>query len=194
MAIGQVAVIPRNVAGFVFDATFEEVHTSELEITEFPVEAGASVTDHAYVKPYKLKMTVGVSNTPLREVALDDAFGPAGDNRIRVAFQKLQELQARREPFQIFTGLKLYSNMLPAVITTPQDKDTAHALVFQIEFREIIIVYTQIVEYPPRKSGKANNNASKKKEKGEQQGKEVEGPKKQSGLKRLVGALGLGGK
>ncbi|TXG97753.1 MAG: hypothetical protein E6R08_06435 [Nevskiaceae bacterium] len=194
MATGSIAVISRSMGGFVFDATFEELHTSELEITEFPVEGGASITDHAYLKPYKLKITAGVSNTPLRDPESDDPFGPRGPNRIRLAFQKLQALQARREPFDVYTGLKLYKNMLPATITTPQDKDTANALVFSIDLREVNIVYTQIVIYPPRKKGKANNNASKKKEKGEQQGAEVDGPKKQSGLKRLAGALGIGGK
>lgn len=190
--LAAIAIMPRSVAGFVFDATFEEVHTSELEVTDSPIESGSSVTDHAFLKPYKLRITAGVTNTPFN-VQLGDPFGE-GDTRIKNAFRLLRELQARREPFSVNTGLTPYDNMVVVSLTTPQDKSSANAIVFTAELREVNIVYTQIVDYPARKPGKATSQASKKKDKGEQQGKEQEAtsPQKKSALKRLSAALGRG--
>ena len=55
----------------------------------------------------------------------------------------------------------------------------------------MIIVYTQVVTYPPRKPGATKRQAGPKKDKGEQQGKEVtEKPKKQSLSKKLADAIG----
>jgi hypothetical protein len=169
------AVIPRGFGGFVFDAVLEEEHTSEIEVTENPVETGASISDHAYIKPDVVRMVVGVTNHQL--VPRDDGFG-LYDARIKNAFRALRDLQRTREPFDVQTGLHLYRNMVCKSIHTIQDKDSANAVSFVCELREVIIVHTQIVSYPPRKSGKPANQASKKKEGGEKQGKEV-GPKEQ---------------
>lgn len=194
--LSLIALLPRNIAGLVFDGTYEETHYSELEITDNPVESGSAVTDHAYVKPYRLRVRVGVTNTPLYSDPLD-VFG-VGDSRVKTAWKIMQDLQSLREPFAINTGLKLYENMLLVSLNCPQDVNSANAIEMAMEFREVKIVNTQIVTYPPRAKGKASNNASKKKEKGEQQGKEppaasssgAESPQKQSVLKRVAGALG----
>lgn len=182
-----VAIIPRGFGGLVFDAIFEEAHSSELEVTDNPVETGVSITDHAYVKPYLVRITAGVTNTQLRPQ--DDGFG-LYDVRIKNAFQKLKDLQKGREPFDVQTGLCLYKNMVCTSVRTVQDAANSNALVFEVELREIIIVNTQLVTYPPRKAGKAANQAGKKKESGEKQGTEVPPAKKASLAKRLGGALG----
>lgn len=187
--ITSIAFLPRHIGGTVFDATFEESHTSELEITDSPVETGSSTTDHSYLKPYKLRIVVGTTNTPLRDNF--DEFGQ-GNNRIRAAYEWLLGLQASREPFDVNTGLKFYTNMLIGSITVPQDKSSANAVEFTLELREIDITFTQTVTYPARKAGKTTNQASKKKEKGEQQAKDTPAaaPPGKSALKRLAAARG----
>jgi len=161
--------ISRHIAGLTFDAVVSENHTATLEITDSPVELGVSITDHAWVKPYKLVIEAGVSAAQLRPI--DDGYG-AGLARVGNAYQQLLDLQATREPFDVQTGLKLYSNMLLQELTTTQDKDTSAVLAFRATLREIVIVYTEIIKYPPRKAGKTNNQASKKKESGQKQGEE----------------------
>jgi len=100
-------------------------------------------------------------------------------------------LQRRAEPFDLQTGLKLYENMVCTPIRTSQDKDSSGALLFTAELREVIIVYTQVVQYPPRKAGATKRQAGPQKDKGEQQGNEVtEKPKKQSLAAKLKTAIG----
>lgn len=187
----QVAII-RSMGGLVFDAVFEENHEAELEVTDNPVETGVVVSDHAYMKPLRLTLSAGVSDTPLYVPAEDPFQSDAG--RSKRAFEVLTELQKKAEPFDVQTGLKLYKNMICTSIRTSQDKDTSGALVFTAEIREVIIVYTQVVKYPPRKAGATKRQASAKKNKGEQQGSEVaDKPKKQSLAAKLKGAI-TGGK
>ena len=164
----QVAII-RSMGGLVFDAVFEETHEADLEVTDNPVETGVVVSDHAFMKPLRVKISAGVSDTPLAVVTDDPFASDAG--RSRRAFELLTELQKRAEPFDLQTGLKLYENMVCTSIRTSQDKDSSGALLFTAELREVIIVYTQVVTYPPRKPGATKRQAGPKKDKGEQQGK-----------------------
>lgn len=159
--------IIRSVGGFVFDATFRESHTSEIEVTDNPVEIDSDVNDNMYVKPYKLTIAAGVSNSPLR-VSGNDPF--AGTNRAQAAFVALKALQASGEPFSIQTGLILYDNMMLLTIRATQDKDTDEVLDFEADFKGVNIVGTQVVTYPPRAPGKTTHQASKTDSKGEKQG------------------------
>lgn len=181
-------VIQRGFGGFTFDAIFEEDHTVEMEVTDSPVETGVSVTDHAFMKPYKVKLTVGVTNHQLRPY--DGGFG-LGDERIQNAFRKLTDLMLTREPFDLQTGLKLYTSMICTYLRVIQNASASSSLVFECDIREIVIVNTEVVTYPPRQKGAATNQASKKKASGEKQSKEVEAPKQKTSLaKGLKNALG----
>lgn len=180
------AVILRGFGGFTFDAIFEEEHNLELEVTDYPVETGVSLTDHSYMKPNKVTMTVGVTNHQL--VPYDDGFG-LYDGRINNAYRRLQLLMRSREPFDVQTGLQLYNNMICTNLSVTQNAGSANAVMFKAELREIVIVNTEVVTYPPRKKGKAANQAGKKKDSGEKQSAEVDDKKKGSVLKKLSGAL-----
>lgn len=175
--------------GLVFDAVFEETHEAELEVTDNPVETGVVISDHAFMKPLKVTLSAGVTDTPLT-VATDDTFA-SDSGRSKRAYELLAELQKRAEPFDLQTGLKLYQNMICTSIRTSQDKDSDGALLFTASIREVIIVYTQVVQYPPRKKGATKRQAGAKKDKGEQQGTEVtDKPKKQSLGKKLMDSIG----
>ena len=184
----QIAII-RSMGGLVFDAVFEETHEAELEVTDNPVETGVVVSDHAFMKPLKVTLSAGVTDTPL-VVGTDDPFA-SDAGRSRRAYELLTELQKKAEPFDLQTGLKLYENMVCTSVRTSQDKDSSGALLFTAELREVIVVYTQVVKYPPRKPGATKRQASAKKDKGEQQGKEVTSKQEKSDLiTKAMRALG----
>lgn len=208
----HVAVV-RSMGSFVFDAVFEETHEADLEVTDNPVETGVIVSDHAFMKPLRVKISAGVSDTPLKgwgggyQVSQGALVGGGGGDgkdfwsrnvqndqfasdsgRARRAFELLTELQKRAEPFDVVTGLKLYKNMVCSSIRASQDKDSSGALLFTAELREVIIVKTMIVAYevPKPMPGPTARQAGPKKDKGEQQGKEVTNEAKR---KKLKGSL-----
>lgn len=168
LSLQQIAVI-RSMGGLVFDAVFEETHESDLEVTDNPVENGVVVSDHAYMKPLRVKISAGVSDARLDIFSADPFASTVG--RSRRAYELLTELQRKAEPFDLQTGLKLYKNMLCTSIRTSQDKDSSSALLFTAELREVITVNTEIVQYNTE-PGATAMQAKPIRERGEQQIKE----------------------
>lgn len=53
-----------NSADIIAQAVIEEMHQDEMEVTTHPVETGAPITDHAFVRPSHLILTLMWSNSP----------------------------------------------------------------------------------------------------------------------------------
>ena len=81
----------------------------------------------------------------------------------------LLALQNAREPFDIVTGKRKYSNMLLEKLTVTTTPDSEHALMVTAECREVIIVRTQVMAVPaepgrhrnPAKTGGTANKGQK---------------------------------
>ena len=148
-------IVPRRAIGqFHATVTQEEVATDELEITQHPVQQGAAITDHAYVKPAALaiKFTMDESTAPLREL-----------------YQQLLALQASREPFEVVTGKRHYRNMLFKTLGQTTDNQTNNVLAISAQLQEVFIVSVEVVDVPARykqrnagKTGKTENAGTKK--------------------------------
>lgn len=158
----------RSIGDLVFDATFVEDHNSDLEVTDNPIETGSLVSDHAFMKPLRLSITAGVSSVLLPSGNPD--FG-TGDERPTTAYELLSELQREREPFDVQTGLRIYENMICTNFSASQNKDSAGVFYFTAQLREVLIVSTENVTYTVLKAGATRQQASKTKNKGEQQGR-----------------------
>ncbi len=162
--------IVRRMDALQFDAVVREAHESTMTVTENPVETGVSIADHMYANPLRLSIAAVVTDTPMRAQA-GDRFA-SERSRSQRAYELLMDLQRRREPFEVQTGLRLYRDMVCTGLRTEQDKDTARVLSFEAELREVLIVSTQVVKYPPRKAGATTRQASTKKVKGQVAGKD----------------------
>lgn len=125
-----------NVGPIRFDCVISEDHVSEIEITGNPIETGAEVNDHAYVKPKQVTLDVADSNAAL-------------------VYNSLILFQESRRPFFMMTGLTLYRNMLIQSIDAHRDKETSRILRATIVLREVIIVSTAAT--PAGASGGTNS-------------------------------------
>lgn len=130
----------RSIAGIIPQVIIEEQHTDELMITEHPVENGADITDHAVKQPAQLIMRCGWSQSGSNVPGLSLTQPSPKD-----AYQMLLDLQATRQPFDVVTGKRTYSNMLIRRLTTITDDETENALVVDVELREIIVVDTTTI-------------------------------------------------
>lgn len=139
--LNPVFFLPRSIGGFVADVTIEEQHQDQLVITEHPVEQGADVTDHAFKKQAQLVVRCGYSNSSIQ------ADGNSG--YVREVYEDFLELQASREPFDVVTGKRFYTNMLIENLACTTDEKTEHALLLTVALKEIIIAETQVVTVPP---------------------------------------------
>ena len=142
--IGPIIIRQRNIGGFIADVTIREDHEDELVVTENPVEQGADVTDHSFKAPARLTVDVGYSNSSVQS---------DGDpNYVQDIYAQFLALQASREPFDVITGKRMYTNMLITMLHTVTDKDTENALFLTVRMKEVILVDTQTVSVPPTKN------------------------------------------
>lgn len=128
------------------DCVLSERHTSELDITEIPLETGAKITDHAVVMPKRLGL----------EIANDAAAA---------SFNALVAFQESRVPFSIVSGLKVYNNLLIKGIYPDRDATFSKVLKARIELQEVIIVGTSYAADPDGDNtdrGKAGGTKSTK--------------------------------
>lgn len=100
-----------------------EDHNSSIEVTKNPIETGAEVNDHAYIRPKKLVLEIA-------------------DNNMVATWQALKQLQESRQPFSIVSGLDIYNDMLIEELNAKRDKEYSTTLNGTVTLRQVIIVDT----------------------------------------------------
>lgn len=136
------AKIPQ-LGDLVADVWVSERHRREMEVTQNPIEFGSPVTDHAFVKAQSLSVSFGVSNTPLVD---NDAFTDI--DRVDEARTKLYELQNSKTFLNVKTiNGGEYNNMLLTGIGWTTDDKNPHAVIFDLDLEEVIVVTTEQTEY-----------------------------------------------
>lgn len=133
-------IIPRNIAGFVADITVEEDAVDRLTITQHPVEQGAAITDHAFKQPASVTIRTGWSNSSPQA---------AGNiNYVQQIYAAFLELQASRQPFDVQTGKRAYTNMLIEELSQRTDEKFENAMMLIVRCKEILLTSTQTVVVP----------------------------------------------
>lgn len=164
----------RSIGAFKAQVTIKEQHTDELEITEHPVEQGAAISDHAYKRPAVLVIEAGWSNSPsvagpfegvaagLRATVTGVQSLITGNaaSQVREIYAKLLKLQSDRIPFDVYTGKRIYNNMLVKGLSTTTDKDTENSLIITATLWQVIIVSTQTVTIAAPAANQANPSST----------------------------------
>ena len=160
----------RRIGSFVAQVTIKEEHTDELEITDHPVEQGAKITDHSYLRPSELVIECAWSDSPTPRGFLETAVAPItgtmngvaqiitgnGLSQSRDVYRNLLALQNSRTPIDVITGKRPYTNMLVRSIKVTTDKETENSLKATIMLRQVILVQTQILTVGAPKENQAN--------------------------------------
>lgn len=115
----------------------EEKHRDELVITNHPVQNGANITDHAYKQPAMVALRYGwgvsgsIFSLDLGAPSVDEVYG------------MLLDLQASRQPFDVVTGKRKYSNMLIRSLDVVTDRSTEKSIMVEVLLQQVIIVQTE---------------------------------------------------
>lgn len=140
--------------------TIEERHHDELQITEHPVEQGAEIADHAFKRPAEVVIRCAWSNSFSPSLSnpssfLSAASGAArsagsilsGNNpdQMRAIYQNLLELQETRTLVDVYTGKRIYSDMILRALDVTTDVKSEQALFVTMTLKQIVIVSTDIV-------------------------------------------------
>lgn len=143
----ELIYVKTNIGGYFFDGFIDHEHQDDLEITSHPVQNGANVADHAYLKPATLTMHIKMS-----DVLTDIVPGQFVKDYTRSvsAYNILRELQAQRVPFRVHTRLRAYENMLIKSIVANDDYTTRFGLDCTVTMQEVIVAQTQTVKVSKR--------------------------------------------
>lgn len=164
----------RSIGGIVAQVTIEEVHHDELEITDHPVEQGATISDHAFSRPAEVTIRCAWSNSPSASSLVEGVVGAASAtvsgvqslvtgntaSSVRSVYEKLVELQRSRVPFDVFTGKRAYKNMLVKSLTVTTDKEHEQSLLVSATLRQVIIVQTQLLNVAAPAAQQADPSAT----------------------------------
>ncbi|CND33900.1 phage baseplate protein [Yersinia enterocolitica] len=136
----------RKIGVLVPSVIIAEKHQDALEITEHPVEVGAAVNDHAYKRAAEVTMEVGFAGGgSLLDFVDTSTIGLSLGKSPEEVYQELRDLQESRQPFDVITGKRKYSNMLIRGIEVTTDKTSENVLMCVLTLREVIMSQTDSV-------------------------------------------------
>lgn len=149
-----------TIDGFPIDVASAEDHDLQTDVTDYPVEEGGDITDHARNKPDTVTLECIVSDTPLGQLAtfrgLESSL-PSDD-----AYARLKAIRAAKEPVTITTSLGIYTSMMLTSLGIPRRPDNGDALRFKVTFKQVVIVTnartTTRVAVPRAKNKKPRGN------------------------------------
>lgn len=154
----SVLIKPKRAIGpFTAYVTIKEQHQDELQITDHPLEKGAMITDHAFLRPAEVTIECSWSNSPSTPGLIDGVVGGlrstvtgiqsalSGNSasQVKDIYDKLLALQGGAVPFDVFTGKRKYTSMLIRALSVVTDKTTENALAVTVICRQVFIVDTR---------------------------------------------------
>lgn len=128
----------QNFQAITFDAVPSVGIKRQAEVTSYPVESGAEVSDHVQIKNNTFTMSGMITETPVR--LMRDMLYSAGINGIRVsqAINYLDQIFEARQPIILVTEHKVYENVILKGFS--YDYQSEYAMTFELEFEQIRLV------------------------------------------------------
>ncbi len=131
----QIFIRPQRRVGEIdINVVINESTTDKLQITQQPVQQGASISDHAFMEPTTFSMSA----------YFKDNFGVS----LAKVYADLLTLQKSRTPFDVVTPKRIYRSMLIGSLSQTTDRNTENTLAILFTFQEVIIVNVSTTTVP----------------------------------------------
>ena len=132
-----------NIGGYFFDGYMNLAVNSSLEITQHPVESGSAISDHSYMKPREISMTILMSDA--HESLVAGQF-EEGWSRSTAAWRVLEKIQSERLTVSVLTRVGLYQNMLIQSLTANDTDIQLFGLRADVTLVELPVARVRTVE------------------------------------------------
>ena len=153
------------------DVIISELHSDSVNVTRHPVDTGANINDHAFKEPAELVVEFGWSDSSaLLSSAISSALSfvssgyPRGLTTTKELYERLVNIQERRELLTVSTGKRQYIDMIITGLKTTTTVDTETCLIVEMTLQQVIRVSSKIVSletakqrYPGQTSGVTNS-------------------------------------
>ncbi len=155
------------------DATISLTHGLTAEVTQHPIESGATVSDHVLVRPDSVKLEGIISNAPIRtglrnapseEEFKEQTKAGAYANRAELVRDVLEAIWRSRESVKIDAG-KVYEDMVLNALEFPEDASLGDAVRFSATFLRVRYVESRVVAMPKTDKPKERSHGKRPTEK-----------------------------
>lgn len=171
------------IGGIAFDGILRTEHLSRIRTTQYPVQTGVEMTDHAIIEPCEITIEIMmtdasttnyVSTDPILNLMYQSVqllkmysnilpqapnlITQYGNGRSVGAWLTLKIMQQSRVPIDVETRLQTYHNMLIEELSAPDDYKTLNALRCTVRLREII--FANVAETQTSARAAATTNSS----------------------------------
>lgn len=148
---------PGQIGSITLDATISDAHIFRNRVTDFPIESGSYISDHAIQEPERLTIIGFITNSPIQYLGGIRAIGD--EERIFAGLAELMSIAGYEYPLQpgspaavpniikridIVTGLRSYSDMVMTDLNIPRDSKTGESLRFNATFKRLRITESQL--------------------------------------------------
>lgn len=136
----------------IFDCVTDYEVTREIEKTEFAVEDGVTISDHAVIKDTKITFTAMVTTSPQlyrKSNYIDrntDPDAPRESGRMAAALAAVNECIDRRQRVTLVTEEDVYEGFIITSMKASKKNNEGEALFFDITFQEFRTFETRMVE------------------------------------------------
>ena len=194
------------------DCTISETHEGAVDVTEFPVEDGFDITDHARPRAETVSLEAFVSNTPIpfnseqADVSLAQypysrgvvawnsksqlLMEQAGEvDPATRAYNEVLRIKNAGELVTLTTSLRTYEDMLITNVSVPRSAAVGNGLQFTVSLKELRVVNAQVERFV------VAEDKAKKKQDLSKKATEDQGPRESklrttfNALKSTVGAI-----
>lgn len=145
--------------GLTLDVSLAERHVMERQVTQYPVESGATISDHLQRRPQKLEISAYLTDTPSDIVeatveaarnlqtaiaqSLDEpVVGPLASTRSKDLYRLLETLADREAVCRVVTDLRVYQDMVLLTLGVPRAPEDGRGLRVDLTFQRIIFAQT----------------------------------------------------
>ena len=128
-----------------FDSVPSVVLKRTANITSYPVEDGADISDHVQIKNRTFTLSGYISETPIRQDPVQDLLYSSGVNGTRVAqaIQYLDKIMDSRQTILLVLEQQIYDNVILKGISV--DFKEEYGQIFNLDFEQVRIVSNKSV-------------------------------------------------
>jgi hypothetical protein len=161
--LAPITIIPRGISyqltpggpssGITASAYIEEMGEDTAQISDHPVEEGSTISDNIIDLPQELTIVYGWDPASQLNTSGSPSF-------LRNVYASLIALKVAKVPFTVYTGKRIYTNMVFRAISMTGDKDTENSLIIRANIRQLITVSTSTFTIPVNTAQVANPQTS----------------------------------
>lgn len=111
------------------DAVTSESHVARTTYTDYVIETGGKIQDHAQDEPDMLDMSILLTDTPL--------FNIPFDGRYRQLYNQLLLWQKLKSPLLITTNLRSYTSMYIEELNATKQSGDGKSVTINLSFKEV---------------------------------------------------------